>query len=304
MWDVRSKHTEMNPVDTAGAPRLEIYQSLWAMQSICGESPLPEAPRHFARIAEARYAGVCLDLDVSEIEQYRMLRPLFERYQLKCLINAFVRDTQELARFIELARELDAPFLNVVGCLYPKKVDEAAVIVESWLEEALRRVMPITIETHRDSITNDMFFTLQLLEALPHMRLCVDLSHYVVGRELRLPLDIHWRALFGELLERAECFHGRIASRQQVQVTYGFPQHREWLDQFKFWWAEGMCRWRSRAASGAALPFVCELGPSPYAITDATGRELSDRWLEAQQLRDCAVEIWHGLRDVPGVVPG
>jgi hypothetical protein len=38
--------------------------------------------------------------------------------------------------------------------------------------------------------------------------------------------------------------------------------------------------------------FLCELGPPDYAITDANGRELSDRWAEAALLAQWAREIW------------
>ena len=53
--------------------------------------------------------------------------------------------------------------------------------------------------------------------------------------------------------------------------------------------------WRRRNASDATLVFLCELGPPPYAITDAEQRELSDRWEEALTIRKWAMEIWSEL---------
>ena len=50
------------------------------------------------------------------------------------------------------------------------------------------RAMPILFETHRDGLLNDLYFTLQLMELVPEMRLCADLSHFVVDRELRAPV--------------------------------------------------------------------------------------------------------------------
>ena len=43
------------------------------------------------------------------------------------------------------------------------------------------------------------------------------------------------------------------------------------------------------------LNFLCELGPTDYAITDAKGWELSDRWTDALILRDHAKAIWARL---------
>ena len=123
--------------------------------------------------------------------------------------------------------------------------------------------------------------------------LTADLSHYLVGREFRYPVSDENHALIHRILERTDAFHGRVAAREQVQVSIGFPQHRKWLDVFLGWWEEGFRRWRARAAADATCIFVVELGPGPdYAITGADGLELSDRWAEALQMRDLVRERW------------
>lgn len=47
------------------------------------------------------------------------------------------------------------------------------------------------------------------------------------------------------------------------------------------------------------LPFVCELGPPPYAITtiDHSGvaLEIGDRWQQSLMLQKLARKIWKGL---------
>jgi hypothetical protein len=40
------------------------------------------------------------------------------------------------------------------------------------------------------------------------------------------------------------------------------------------------------------MVFLSELGSPDYAITDADGKELSDRWTEALLLQRWAREIW------------
>ena len=42
----------------------------------------------------------------------------------------------------------------------------------------------------------------------------------------------------------------------------------------------------------ATLTFLCELGPREYAMTGADGYELSDRWAEAQMLKDKVRALW------------
>ena len=43
------------------------------------------------------------------------------------------------------------------------------------------------------------------------------------------------------------------------------------------------------------LYFLCELGPPPYAMTDARQDELSDRWEEALKIRQWVQETWSEL---------
>jgi hypothetical protein len=97
-----------------------------------------------------------------------------------------------------------------------------------------------------------------------------------------------------KVLERSESFQGRVAARGQIQVALNFPQYAKWVALFREWWREGFAAWRARhSGTDSALVFLCELGPPDYAITDAQGRELSDRWQEASLLARWARETWN-----------
>lgn len=274
---------------------LEVYQSLWAMESRQPDRPEPELAEKFARIAAAGYAGVCLDPAVDEIAESLALKPLYEQHQLGCMVNAFPYKVKELRPLLEMARELDACTVNVIGGVMPVSVAGAIPVLYRWMEDADDVGVPMLIETHRDGILNDLYYTLEVIDAIPELRLCADLSHFVVDREFREPLSDRDQGFIRRILERSDCFQGRVANREQVQIQIDFPQHSAWVAIFRSWWKQGMRLWRDRNPADATLRFLCELGPPSYAITDANGEELSDRWQEALTIKRWAEEIWAEL---------
>lgn len=110
-------------------------------------------------------------------------------------------------------------------------------------------------------MTPDLHFTLRLLECFPELRLTADVSHYVVGREFAWPVDSVNRGHINRLLDNTRAIHGRVASREQVQIQIGFAQHRGWVDLFMGWWEYAIQSSRKRSGEDAVLTFLCELGP-------------------------------------------
>ena len=276
-------------------PTLEIYQSLWAMQLRNPNRAERSDEESFAMVADAGFDGMCLDPTVEEIPENQEKRALFEKHELGCMVNAFPRRPDDMQPLLEFAREMDASVVNVISGIMPIRPEDAVEDVRRWIGEAEVMGLPLLFETHRDGLLNDLYFTLQLMELVPEMRLCADLSHFVVDRELRAPVPEKDEAFIRTVLERSDCFQGRIASREQVQVQIDFPQHRQWVGIFRRWWKEGMRMWRNRNTCDAKLVFLCELGPPPYAITDANQDELSDRWEESLKIRDWVRDIWAEL---------
>ena len=134
------------------------------------------------------------------------------------------------------------------------------------------------------------------MDLIPEMRLCADLSHIVVDRELRLPLNDRDNEYINKVINRSDCFQGRVANREQIQIQIDFPQHAEWVEQFKSWWKTGLNDWHTRNDDDAELIFLCELGPRPYAITDGNQEELSDRWNEALIIRKWIQSFWNEIQ--------
>ena len=252
------------------------------------------------RIAEAGFDGVSVDPTVAEIDATLALQPLLEARGLEVMVNAFPATLEEMRPLLELAQALQAVFVNAIGQVMPLTVPEGVAVVQRWQEEAADLGVKLLFETHRDCTLNDLYYTLQLLDAVPHMRLCADLSHYVIDREMRLPLSSRDGAYMQRILEHSDCFQGRVANREQIQVQLDFPQHQAWVQQFRQWWDQGMAAWRARSAPDATLVFLCELGPPPYAMTDRDQRELSDRWEEALLMRRWVQERWSQLAPPAG----
>jgi len=275
--------------------KLEIYQSLWAMELRSPDRPERSHEESFHRVAEAGYDGLCIDPGADEIEEFRALLPLYDRFGLGCMVNAFPYRLDDMLPLLALANEFKATLVNVIGGVMPLTAAAAVPVVERWMDDAEQAGLPLLFETHRDSLLNDLYYTLQLLELAPDMRLCADLSHFVIDREMRAPITATDQAHVERILRQSDCFQGRVANREQVQVQIDFPQHQEWVAIFKGWWRSGMRSWRQRNASNATLVFLCELGPPPYAMTDRNRRELSDRWDEALQIRAWVRDIWREL---------
>jgi len=278
------------------AHTLDIYQSLWAMERrIPGQAEEP-VEVHMERIAEAGYAGACIDPNVSEIPDCLALKPIFERLGLKCMVNAFPHDADALQPLLNMAAEMNATQVNVIGGVMPLTAAEATPVIKTWLSMADAYDFPFLLETHRNGTLNDLFFTLEVLDKVPELRLCADLSHFVVDRELQIPLNETDENYFSTILERSDSFQGRISNNQQIQIAIDFPQHRDWVAQYRQWWQQGMSGWHARQPHDATLNFLVELGPPAYAITGADQLELSDRWQEGLQIREWVEGIWSDLQ--------
>lgn len=275
--------------------KLEIYQSLWAMDFRTPGVPERGHERNFDLIAEAGYDGVCIDPAVSDLEKYRATVPHFERLGLKSMVNLFPRQSGDMKTLLAFAQDVRATKVNVIGQVMPVSVAGAVPLIYRWMDLADSMGMQLLFETHRDSLLNDLYYTLEVIDAIPELLLVADLSHFVLEREFTLPLSLRDRGYLQRIHDRTDCFQGRVASREQIQIQLDFPQHAPWVALFKELWKDGLRSWRARNDENATCVFLCELGPPPYAITDAQRRELSDRWQEALTIREWVRQIWAEL---------
>jgi hypothetical protein len=181
--------------------------------------------------------------------------------------------------------------------------DETSRLVEAILSASERHRLPIFIETHRATITQDLWRTVQITRRFPEVRFNGDFSHYYCGQELVYGDWSSKLAFMEPIFERVGFIHGRIASPGCMQVPIdtdlaAWPRQAHgvvnYLDHFKELWTRAMLGFLRNAIQGDVLIFAPELlsGTHYYArmFPDASGRlaEESDRYVQALLYKELA----------------
>jgi len=270
--------------------KLLFFQSLWAMERRHTDGKERSLEENVAMIVEAGYDGVSTDW--RNRDRSRRIAALLKPHGMIAEGQCFPKTVDELKPVLEIATETGLHHLDIQPDVRPRRLQDCIPLLEGWRRLAEEVDFPVYIETHRDRMTTDLLFVLDLLDCFPDLKLLADLSHFLVGREFATPVSADNHAQIHRVLDNAWAFHGRVASREQVQIEIAFPHHRVWVDLFLDWWEYGFRSWRRRAGPDETLAFVCELGPQPYAITGRDGNDTTDRWAEALTMRDLVRERW------------
>ena len=271
---------------------LEVFKSSWAMEQRRPDGVEWSLQEKFKRVAEAGYDGLSIDMASGDYPPVEQAKPLFKDYGLANILVAFPTTVESLEPVFDMANELGSRFVAINAKYFPFTPAEGAEYVRQALAVAERFGVEAHFELHRFTLTNDLFYTAQVMDLVPEMEIIADLSHAVVSREIELPLDPVHEDLFLKVGDRAAGLQGRIANREQVQVSITWAQHQPWVTLFEDWWLRAMRKWRARKPDNARLNFLCELGPPPYGITGADGYELVDRWEQALILKQTAERLW------------
>ncbi|MFM7063368.1 MAG: sugar phosphate isomerase/epimerase family protein [Actinomycetes bacterium] len=186
--------------------------------------------------------------------------------------------------------------------------DDAAAdrLVDEVLTAAAASGVPLYVETHRGTVTQDIWRTLRLVERHPDLRFNADLSHWYTGHELGLHDMATTADLLAPVLDRVRYFHGRIGTSGSIQVDVGDgdPVEHPSVAHFCLLWTRAMAGFVAGAADDPVPPADLQVGFAPELLPAEVGYaqlvpgpdgmpvEAGDRWAQARVLTDLAARCF------------
>jgi hypothetical protein len=175
---------------------------------------------------------------------------------------------------------------------------EAAQLIDAVLEASERWHVPLYIETHRATICQDMWRTVQSVQRFPEMRFNADFSHWYTGQEMVYGGFEKKLSFIQPVLERVRFIHGRIGNPGCIQVRVDEDARPEpiYVTHFKQLWTACFRH------AGESIYFAPELlAPDIfYARTfpNAAGDlvEESERWEQSLVLKRIAEICFNDAR--------
>jgi len=170
------------------------------------------------------------------------------------------------------------------------------------LSASERHDIPFYVETHRATITQDMWRTVQWVTKFPELRFNGDFSHWYTGQEMwNGGIERKWEFL-APVFERVRFLHGRIGTAGAIQVDVGDGGNGVHVDHFREMWTRAFAGFLKSATPGDYIVFSPELlEPAIWyarTITDADGteREECDRWEQSRVLTRIAQECFDAAK--------
>lgn len=276
--------------------RLKVEMSWWGMNGLKplqGGEDTTEA--RFRMIAENGFDGI--NAFIPSAEEAGLWKELLRHYGLSFSVNAYPSTLEDMAGFLEKAQAFGGIDYINAQVMQPFMIgDEAVRLLEGIGRLSDAAGIPVYVETHRGTITQDLIRTAEYVRTLPDMKLTIDYSHYVVAGELHT-ISEEAESWLQKLLPNAHSIHTRVSNGEQVQIGIGESGEHPMVAHFARWWESAMRHGRSHARdTSSAFPVVIELGPPSYAITtDEAGKrsnEISDRWAQSLYLQKLVRKLW------------
>lgn len=161
--------------------------------------------------------------------------------------------------------------------------DEIDRLIGSVINASVKNDTPVYIETHRATITQDIWRTVQMTKRNPEIKFNGDFSHWYTGLEMPYGSMADKLEFLSPIFERVRFFHGRIGNSSHMQIN--FKPNDSFVQDFKNIWTLCMIGFLKSAGPGDYLPFAPELLSANYArvfnYADGERKEESDRWEQA-----------------------
>lgn len=156
---------------------------------------------------------------------------------------------------------------------------------------------PIYIETHRATITQDLFRTVELTKRFPEVRFNGDFSHWYTGQEMVYGgIENKWDFI-QPVFDRVRFLHGRIGNPGCIQVDVK-DKDDEYVQHFKEMWKRSFLGFLKSAIPGDYICFTVELLKAEIfyerTVLNSNGsqQEEGDRWQQALLYKEIIQECW------------
>lgn len=278
----------------ANTDKLRVYLNLMALDSFPAESSFPGAGGFRERLARVREAG----FEGVQFTERATVRELSICAELGLGITGSgrVNVPGEAARLAErLAGEgCECATLHVGWGL--EDDNEACRLIESIFAASEQWSIPLYVETHRATIFQDMWRTVNFVRQFPALRFNGDFSHWYTGQEMVYGGFAKKCAFIRPVIERVRFIHGRIGNPGciQVRVAAHAKEQPQYVGHFQELWTGCFREFLSQAKDGDAIYFVPELlAPEIFyarTFADAAGEQVeeSDRWEQSLALKQMA----------------
>ncbi len=269
-------------------PRLRTAHSWWSLEALPRGGPEWTFEEKFRRVKEAGFEGIEMWVEPKDEDR---VRRLLDETGLFLATGFHPNTLEDFKTTIAQVKRLRAEYVYVHPGNAFLSEEEAVRLVREGYKIARDAGVPMTLETHRGTVTENPYRAMRLLERVPELRLTGDLSHYGVDAEIGGEPAKEIIRLLDPLLDRVDTLQARITNGEQVQLDVGAGDGelaQNWVEL----WAEVMRRWRKRAQPGEWFPFSTELGPPSYSILDLQGKEISDRWEQSLVMKRLMAQAW------------
>lgn len=203
-----------------------------------------------------------------------------------------VNHPEDAFRLGKKAQEFDLEALTLhVGWGYE---DDriAANLIGAVLEASQRYQIPMYVETHRATIFQDQWRTVQFVKDFPELKFNGDFSHWYTGLEMVYGDFEQKLAFIRPVIERVHFMHGRIGNPGCMQVNLGDLEHAldlPFVKHFQRLWEEVFRAYLRRKDTILPFCFAVELLASNiYYAREFDGKEESDRWQQSLVVREIA----------------